>query len=1212
MYITKHYIKLGYLKFIAVFMCWLIISLPVYGSSAYAITIENVKITGSDGKEGYVKPMDDTLNIEATISEPITNTEIFVDISSLGVVNDIFNSCNDKVCTYSHAISSIDSKKYSLSVKVNTESGESNSKNADFCADGLGPTVKVKAAGQDKGKLVVQFTATDKAPSNCAGLEIKDAMLFLNGEQFKAMDPPFEGDKSTEDGTFEIDKSELSEEILNDAIDVCVEVTDVLGNSGKGCKTTASKFDFTAPDILEETIIVTDENGNVIKYVAGAKEDQTDVFTKINVKVNISEENLKTTGTWGDFSKLTTKSEKKTQYEKKAPDSCTKEDTINNIYVCEWKGIEYNGKIAVLSVTFHAEDTAGNKDEIEQTLPVERYSGSPVVGRIFIVGKEDQDPIYLAGGKGYDIGVEISDPVGFNNNKKLFIKLSGFSSIPTLTNPCEETTSGVWVCYFNKMKTKNSFDGKGSIEVLSGSQNDINKIIDLETSVKILEVIIDSSAPSIVEFAEDTIFNELQYKENDEAVFGSTDCPTGESGYDLTFIVTDKNKPTIVAESGAISYNELTTGTCTEADVSDYPFVPDVDSMDLTAEQVKEKGIPLPFECTVSIQNILPVTGKDFKFDVNITDPAGNVYSHEQITNLCAEDLTKTPDFVESISIDEKETPIPTLSKKTLQLTDYPMILNLNYEFKLPGVTILSQDITCEGVSIEFMIGDRIDEKSNKGSAEIVATVLKKAISVSDPNLDWDEEGNILNDIYPVKCKASMIVRQKNKNYQLPEEEEFSFTIPLIGMIMGEASDAMIVALKKIDDDIAEQQSRWEKLEIVITILEYLCAFVEILAVINGLIQAIKMVAGNILLGIGETQVFRPAAEAVWKALCGFADPFLGFVTNWLWPPGVLPYPVFRPGFLFKYMCIYLSCKFADPSVLGELLGQLGNLFIDPAIHKQWDQGEKEGYEVSENPPLDVVTLNSDQYGYTLDKGETFVPTTYVATSADMLNLNLNLPVHFIGNIDAINNFEKNIKYNGIWYLHNVDYRDEVEDAIKNVKFDPFRMATFSDVCPRAQLYNVQKHKQILCAKKVCYLNSIKFGVNSAQCDKAEEVHNCLYIESATVHVTEGLWGEWLMAVLSSAIWMILNNLVSGWILEKTCPQFYNPSVVSALKGCKLLEFIPESTGCGIAMTVIAGMEFAYLLDNEVLEKGLDYYNSKTLKADYCGLAEQLESEVTI
>src|SRR3990167_5983634 len=124
-------------------MCWLIISLPVYASSAYAISIENIKVTGADGKEGYVKTMDDTLNIEATISEAIKPTEIFVDISSLGVVNDVFNRCNDNVCTYSHAISSIDSKQHSLTVNVNTESGDSDSNDQKFCADGLGPSVKV-------------------------------------------------------------------------------------------------------------------------------------------------------------------------------------------------------------------------------------------------------------------------------------------------------------------------------------------------------------------------------------------------------------------------------------------------------------------------------------------------------------------------------------------------------------------------------------------------------------------------------------------------------------------------------------------------------------------------------------------------------------------------------------------------------------------------------------------------------------------------------------------------------------------------------------------------------------------------------------------------------------------------------------------------------------------------------------------------------------
>ena len=1241
-HITKNYIKLNYLKFIAILMCWLIISLPVYASSAYAISIENIKVTGADGKEGYVKTMDDTLNIEATISEAIKPTEIFVDISSLGVVNDVFNSCNEKVCTYSHAISSIDSKQHSLTVNVNTESGDSDSNDQKFCADGLGPSVKVTAAGQDKGKLVVKFTATDKAPSGCAGLGITDVMLFLNGEQFKAMDPPFSGDKSTEEYTFVIDKSELSEEILNGPIDACVEATDVLGNSGKGCKTTTSKFDFTAPDILEETIVVTDENDNVLKYVAGAKEDDVDVFTKINVKVNISEENLKTSATssatYADFSALTTKSEKKTQYEKKAPDSCTKEDQLNNIYVCVWKGIEYNGKIEVLNVKFHAEDTAGNKDDVEATLPVTKYSGNPVVGRIFIVGKEDQEPVYLAGGSsgnnGYDIGVEISDPVGFNVKKNLKLNLDGFTTnYASLTNDCEETSAGVWLCKFN-VQTKPKYDGDGLIEVATASENDLNKLIDVLNSVEPLKVVVDSTIPSLVKI------NEESDKVEDQ-IITSVDCPTSDDELELTFQVTDKNKVNTLAyyeKDNYLSTSDVVPGTCIEGEET------------------------FQWECSITITNIIPIPSKKVPIFINVTDASGNTLKIDSLkTDICESETEKAPDFIKSITIDETNYNLPSIDKRTLSQRDLPIILSLKYEFYNNGnkkVKILSQTLDCPLLSsTKFIDGtDMVIAGTNNDLKDVFFLLKQNTLSKDDPNIEWDPEtGEDINTLF-VECTNTMQIQLGLKIFQQVESEKFTIELPLYNLALGEASDSIEDTLSQIEKDISSLGDSAESWELAASILGFLCTIAETLGVINGIVQGIKSVIWGILVAFS----WWSGAEGVWKSVCGIFDWFHGTINQYVWPVNTVP-PPFYIGHIFKYICLYAQCKFADPTFWGDVAGEYYSMSLNKDVANKYGQNnqkafaEYDGLEYTDKlPPAstasaapaptpasmvqdggvvqvgeDAVKAPTNMYpeqiepssystsedppkgGYTykgitkhkLDSTEALKmsPPNY-ATGKKFLNTVYKLGSSMGDDELKSDDFKEPPGLEPDWFSWDREDYTESPGTYSGIAFnpetyDPFRMEAMSYFCPVARAYNLEKEKQLKCIERSCINAAIDSGQPITTCTKLHKAQDCLYIESATAKIMGNAFIQnFIITIIFQVLWGVLLAYAVNLIYTSTCYPYYTPMSNTFCLGPIQTEGA-QSTLCGLGMSALALNELIYFY-YDITEISDKYYES--LNPDYC------------
>ncbi|MFH1440332.1 MAG: hypothetical protein ABIG89_07210 [Candidatus Woesearchaeota archaeon] len=1291
------------IKFIASFMILLVISFPFYISSVYAIDISNVKVYGNDGVEGYTKTDDDTVNVEVTLSKPIDTTEIFITSNVLGISENIFNSCDDKICIFDYPINNKDSKEYSLEINVNTADGESASKTQKFCADGSAPTVVIKSVSQIGKELIVKFSASDKAPTNCAPTMLNDATLFINNEIVG--DITFDGDKSTEEKYFTITQDQLGNE-ADETSDkqICIETTDKLGNAGKSCWENSVKLDFSAPDILEDTLVVTDMDDNPIGYVAGLKEDEDkDITTKIKIKINISEDQLIQSKTAGDFSTLTIKGSLKKKYENMKPE-CTKDKT-QNVYECVWSGIELDSKVAVFNVKFTAVDNANNKDSYEATLPIKRVTDNPLLNNIWIVGKEDEVPIYLSGASGknsYDIIVQISDLVGFNNNKNLRLELFGLTGQTTLENNCIETTKGVWECPFNNTKP-NSGAEKGGISVQSDSENDIGKFIDLGTDKDILvkEVIIDSTPPSIAK-----VFNPVQSEvvidgktvekpveyggsiliPGKDAVAESTDCPTYEDSYDLTIFASDNNPLSVIADTSPISNNDITTGQCTETDFQDYDFL----------EWGSGGSGKKAFECTLSVSNIIPIDlGKTNKqeFTINITDASGNTKSIKHSVGLCTSDYNQKPDVIKSIYVDESQTPIPSLHKKTLQNTDIPIILKLNYEFKNTDVTVLSQDISCNRASVEFLDSEKVVSGSKKEiSKTIVFTMTKQTATTDDPNVEWDESGEITDTSNLIKCTATMSVMHRNMIYSQVEQEEFELTVPLEGVIMGEATDTMKNAIKSLNDQIADETSMWDNIEKVITALEILCNIAEFLGEINTILQTAKSVLYGISLVIES--IYTGSGTSLWTAVCYPMDKIHYYISKYIWPSGSLPIP-WKPGFIFKYICMYLNCTLFRPETWAAVAAEAGEIGLRAAAMEMTDGIDKKAYENAQaeanaankavndarnknnnqvpqelvnkanaaNEKLDKMTYGSknprnyfDQEGTVQpadrpvkdDKGnvvknqdgttrmETPHPLALSDTGVtgketlDMIRAPWSAwnvrddESDSLLSIDSDSlqeemEAQKQSGYKTEWLNFNIKKMEKAvkDDWASGEMIDPFRVEYFAWFCPRATLYNTQKRKQIICAQKMCHLQSIKYGMSPAACDKARDIHWCLYVDSAYYHLLGGggglsaAWGEvFLDTLLSQLAEMAITYLAIGLV---GCWPYFSPSGSASTTYCSSLQGQGwRSSLCGLGMAALGIAELQELVSGIGDKFSGMFSGGEDFEADYCTKASELESQVIL
>jgi hypothetical protein len=231
----------------------------------------------------------------------------------------------------------------------------------------------------------------------------------------------------------------------------------------------------------------------------------------------------------------------------------------------------------------------------------------------------------------------------------------------------------------------------------------------------------------------------------------------------------------------------------------------------------------------------------------------------------------------------------------------------------------------------------------------------KQAISQNDPyNFDpvTGESGD--TNTYNVNCKTTMSLRFKELYYQVPEEQEFSFSVPLEGFILGEPSDGMREVIKQLDEEIDEQKELGNKWLTVIETIEFLCQIAKFANDINAVLQAIKSVSYWVLLVVKNSY---PAASAgavsTWISMCTVLDEINYVFTEFFWPTATLPVPP-KVGHLFKWLCLYMECKLAEPNTYAMLLGEGISLGINAAAKEMYSN--KEGNKLDEQTYVEEQT----------------------------------------------------------------------------------------------------------------------------------------------------------------------------------------------------------------------------------------------------------------
>ena len=942
------------LEYIAMFMALLVISLPFCISSVYADQANIIKkatVYDENDVEGAVNAKEGTIFVEVELEsgEELLKEEIFYesDNNFLGTINNIFDYCTGGVCVFSHPIYSKNNGQFTANIKVDTiDTNEQDSISVIFCADDVPPTVLIKSVKQQKSSIEIAYSVEDNVGNNkqCAQ-GIKEAVLLIDGIPQGVNS--YDGDSKSESGVFTKSISELSEsEELVGSISIVVQGIDVLGNKGES-NTKTKNFDSANPEILADTLAVTDELGNPLDHIAGSLEGD-DYVTVINIMVDILEDDIKSAE--ADLSGITLEMDDNT-----VKAECTKDQTLEGtINHCVWSEVKFDGK-AQGNIKIVAKDKVGNKVTVEKTLPITKIEGGPVIDSIFIVGQEGMSKSYVK--DEFDVGIRLADPVGFNISKQIYLKGSGVtglsdaeSSLGKKPTKCIEPVPGTWECYFEKLKSTN--DKEGVLIINPKTKNDLNQKVNIEGSAMTsLEFIIDKSPPTLVGFKPNTpdkITAEAVQKKSgtdysEFHVYESLDCPTYEQSLDIIMLIADYNKPNIIADVSSISSKNIVKGQCSQVDQQDYPYA---------EYSVLTNGFL--YECDISIGEIRPAEQKNNPIYINVTDPAGNMIiggdEDQGLTynvDLCTTDYALLPpDEIEYIKVEPYDSTSDSLKVMAISLrnSDYPLMVNIVYKFRSSNTKILSQSITCDGASsIVFPHGDNVVGKSGGDEEKFAIIKLKKKkTDEDDPNADWDPEtGEAITDGYGLDCTAQLSIRQGETIYSQLEEEKFALDIDLVEPALGGSEASADAKFKALEYEIDNQQSEIDKWQDVVTTFDWICGIAEVLGIVATLLNTVKSTVQGILMLIQWTG----NSDSAWNSICTVVNKIVSAINQFIWPTNSLPIPP-QIGHIFMYVCAYFHCTFSDPEFWGSMAGDLVSAALTPLAGAMYENADKKVTEV--------------------------------------------------------------------------------------------------------------------------------------------------------------------------------------------------------------------------------------------------------------------------
>ncbi|MFA6888863.1 MAG: hypothetical protein WC254_05195, partial [Candidatus Woesearchaeota archaeon] len=281
--------KSDYIMSSAIFMIFLVLTIPFISSQAYAISITKITVAGSDGIEDVMSSENDYFTATVQTSEEVDPDQVQISYTK----DEAFDECSGTTCTYTSSKADRSGQEMAYIIQLINQSIIVDEIDGTILIDENEPEItnyELEKTGED---VTLSYEVEDTACDDCTGCSGIDYLSVLVDEvETQQINIPSE---CSVDDTLETSISELN---LGDGDhEVCMIAYDNIGfESEESC--VAISVDTESPHFETNSLQVLDTYSNIpIKYVSNSA-------ILVNVKINVTDNNLNSAAVTADLSGL--------------------------------------------------------------------------------------------------------------------------------------------------------------------------------------------------------------------------------------------------------------------------------------------------------------------------------------------------------------------------------------------------------------------------------------------------------------------------------------------------------------------------------------------------------------------------------------------------------------------------------------------------------------------------------------------------------------------------------------------------------------------------------------------------------------------------------------------------------------------------------------------------------------------------------------------
>ncbi|MBI2542347.1 hypothetical protein HYV80_06575 [Candidatus Woesearchaeota archaeon] len=453
--------KENYLSFIASFLIVLVLTIPLYTSSAYA-SIGKITVKGNDGIENFAKSTDSlNINVQAFIAnDAITNDQVV-----LG--SDIkFDSCTASVsngsdCTLKfpgNGTEQFESKSVPFTVNLFKDDRTiDDSKSGSITIDSKPPVVKLNSSSKfsSQQNVVISYNATDFAcdDSSCSGkcVGIKSIELYTSNGAFRQAINPAASDCSA------VSSISIDTKTFNNGLNsVFAKATDKFGQVSAETSVTFT-VDGSGPEIAANSFEISRKGVSISSFAP--------VPVNVDVSVNISGNDLDLNSVKADLSSLNPSL-------KNAKASCAAVES--GISACKWNIELKPGTGGAKEIVINSSDTSGNMESASLSKFLALDDNGPVI--VSLATPYSIEGNYIARPNDNTVIAVFDEAAGLSADE---VSLEIDEQFRAKATSCSKQPN--WVCVWESI----NFGKSGQISIGSDTTDILGNAIDGKTYVGI-------------------------------------------------------------------------------------------------------------------------------------------------------------------------------------------------------------------------------------------------------------------------------------------------------------------------------------------------------------------------------------------------------------------------------------------------------------------------------------------------------------------------------------------------------------------------------------------------------------------------------------------------------------------------------------------------------------------------------------------------------